>query len=162
MASERAFSQVYANKTWGDDAGLGAGPGSTPQATQALSALLAHVVLTYNISSMLDVPCGAMAWQPHMLDTVRRLRAVDGLDGRSAPKAANLGLVLGASGQLLAGVLTYKILQHVFRGAVPRESGHHDVFQHRTLGQEVVGLKDKADGLVSESCRLLGGEFGHF
>ena len=40
-------------------------------------------------------------------------------------------------------------------------SGHHDVFQHRTLGQEVVGLKDKADGLVSESCRLLGGEFGH-
>ena len=82
--SERAFSRVYSKKLWGDDAGRGAGPGSTPQATQALSALLAHVVLTLNISSMVDVPCGAMAWQPGVLDVIGRLRSVDGLAGQSA------------------------------------------------------------------------------
>lgn len=80
---ERAFSKVYAKKLWGD-AGHGAGPGSTPQATRTLSALLTHVVLTLNVSSMLDVPCGAMAWQTEMIDSINRLRAVDGLDGHPA------------------------------------------------------------------------------
>ena len=85
-SSERAFSRVYSKKLWGDDAGRGAGPGSTPEATQALLALLAHLVLTLNVSSMLDVPCGAMAWQPDVLDVIQRLRTVDGLDGRAAPQ----------------------------------------------------------------------------
>ena len=86
-SAERAFSRVYAKKLWGDDAGRGAGPGSTPEATQALSALLAHLVITLNITSMLDVPCGAMAWQPGVLDVLERLRAIDGLDGRPASRA---------------------------------------------------------------------------
>ena len=76
--AERAFSRVYAERLWGN-AGKGAGPGSTPEATQALSALLAHVVLKHNISSLLDVPCGAMAWQPRVLSVIKRLRSIDGL-----------------------------------------------------------------------------------
>ena len=86
-SSERAFSRVYSKKLWGDDAGRGAGPGSTPQATQTLSALLAHIVLTLNISSMIDVPCGAMAWQPGVLDVINRMRSIDGLDGHPAARA---------------------------------------------------------------------------
>ena len=74
---------MYEDKLWGDNAGLGAGPGSTPEATQTLSALLTHLVVTLNITSMLDVPCGAMAWQPRMLDAIRRARSID--DGLGAP-----------------------------------------------------------------------------
>lgn len=85
-SSQSAFSRVYSKKLWGDDAGRGAGPGSTPEATQTLSALLAHLVLTLNLTSMLDVPCGAMAWQPGVLEVINRLRAVDGLDGRPASR----------------------------------------------------------------------------
>jgi hypothetical protein len=87
-SSEDAFERVYSQRLWGDNAGLGAGPGSTPEATQTLSALLAHIVVTLNITSMLDVPCGAMAWQPRALNVVRRIRSIDGLDGRQAPTAA--------------------------------------------------------------------------
>ena len=60
------FSRVYDSKRW-SDAGLGSGPGSDFVNAQGAARILYHVALLYNVTSMIDAPCGAMEWQPQVL-----------------------------------------------------------------------------------------------
>ena len=84
---EAAFKRVYDGRLWGTDGG-GSGPGSSLEASQPVSGLISHLVLTLAITSMLDVPCGAMVWMPHVLNVIEKMRDIDGLDGRPAASVA--------------------------------------------------------------------------
>lgn len=78
------FDIVYAHQLWTngtDDGSGGSGPGSKVSETRTVSALLVHFILTHRVSSLLDVPCGGMAWMPETLRLIDRLREVDGIDG---------------------------------------------------------------------------------
>ena len=78
-----AFDHVYAAHVWGL-AGGGSGPGSSLASTRAISALLVHFVMAYNINTFLDAACGAMEWMPGTLDSIDDIRTVNGLAGRTA------------------------------------------------------------------------------
>eukprot|EP00884_Botryococcus_braunii_P014083 jgi/Botrbrau1/22676/Bobra.0132s0020.1 len=61
------FERIYDNKIWGDFGG-GSGLGSTVEYTCNIRGILRTVVSTYNIKSMIDLPCGAMVWMPLALE----------------------------------------------------------------------------------------------
>ena len=85
MATDRitsAFDLVYQHKLWDHGAAGGSGSGSTARNTHRFSQLLVHILLSYNISSMLDIPCGSFSWMPDVLRAVDTFRKIDGLDGR--------------------------------------------------------------------------------
>ena len=67
--TEAIFTDIYRHKRWTDatNAGKGSGAGSTVVAAQGASHILTHLALTLNVTSMLDAPCGAMAWQESMI-----------------------------------------------------------------------------------------------
>ena len=60
------FNEVFNRKTWGSS-GDGSGPGSTLQYTFKTRNIIKEVIQKYEIKSMLDAPCGAMAWMPELL-----------------------------------------------------------------------------------------------
>ena len=80
MNGTSAFDAVYELDLWNDGGlGSGSGPGSSLEATRTISALLVHLILTMNLKSMLDVPCGGMRWMPSVIETADDLYQVDGL-----------------------------------------------------------------------------------
>ena len=66
---------------YGPGTGGGSGPGSTPQSTRELCTLLVHLILSLNVRSILDAPCGAMAWMPIALHEAASLLRIDGIVG---------------------------------------------------------------------------------
>lgn len=64
-----AFDKIYSTDSWN----LGsvepetrAGPGSTIRYTQNVREFLGNVISTYNISTVVDMSCSEMLWQPHI------------------------------------------------------------------------------------------------
>ena len=72
-----AFTKVYDKFIWGPNAtsgGHGSGPGSSLAGTRAVRKYLPQLVEKYNISSMLDAPCGAFTWMPMVLEEIEKTR----------------------------------------------------------------------------------------
>jgi hypothetical protein len=71
------FSEVYANQYWGPEGGR-SGPGSDLHETVAIRTALPLLVQEYNITTLLDAPCGSFHWMhavlPLMLESNSRLR----------------------------------------------------------------------------------------
>ena len=67
---QERFSHIYATSAWGTE-GNGSGVGSSLAATVLLVSIVRAVVLAYNIQALLDAPCGAMAWQPRLLEALQ-------------------------------------------------------------------------------------------
>jgi hypothetical protein len=63
---KKIFNQIYDKKGWGE-AGGGSGPGSTLEYTTTTRNIIYTIVQKYKINSILDAPCGAMAWMPDIL-----------------------------------------------------------------------------------------------
>ncbi len=53
----RVFSDIYRKNTWGGEGG-GSGGGSTMEKTATIRSALPALIAKYNISSILDSPCG--------------------------------------------------------------------------------------------------------
>ncbi len=53
----KKFQDIYHSLAWTGEGG-GSGPGSTLEKTATLRALLPKLIAKYNITSMLDAPCG--------------------------------------------------------------------------------------------------------
>ena len=60
------FDFIYNKKLWGPDGG-GSGYGSDVNYTINTRNILHNIIKKYNISSMVDAPCGAMMWMPLLL-----------------------------------------------------------------------------------------------
>jgi hypothetical protein len=60
------FDKIYESKIWGPE-GHGSGPGSTIEFTTNCRNIVYNLVKKYKINSILDAPCGAMAWMPLLL-----------------------------------------------------------------------------------------------
>jgi hypothetical protein len=60
------FEKIYENKLWGSQ-GNGSGPGSSIEFTDNFRNIAYNLVRKYKINSILDAPCGAMAWMPLLL-----------------------------------------------------------------------------------------------
>lgn len=75
--NEQVFTAIYEKRVWGRE-GRGSGTGSDPAFAMGCAHVLFHVVLSLNISSVVDAPCGGMAWQewliPMLKHNVPRLR----------------------------------------------------------------------------------------
>jgi len=63
---QKKFDKIFKNKLWGPG-GDGSGPGSTIEFTDNLRTIIYNLVKKYKINSILDAPCGAMAWMPLLL-----------------------------------------------------------------------------------------------
>ncbi|KAG2422777.1 hypothetical protein HXX76_015797 [Chlamydomonas incerta] len=63
------FTRIYGAKLWGT-AGGGSGIGSEPNCTQFIRPKIVSVLQRYNVQSMVDAPCGSMAWMPLVLEQV--------------------------------------------------------------------------------------------
>jgi hypothetical protein len=71
-AIKQQFDQIYKNNLWGgkigvDETGGGSGDGSTIKYTTNCRKILYNVIKKYKIRSMIDAPCGSMAWIPLLL-----------------------------------------------------------------------------------------------
>ncbi|KAL4424079.1 hypothetical protein ABPG75_001380 [Micractinium tetrahymenae] len=83
---QHKFEEIYEYGGWGLE-GNGSGPGSTFNATVSIREILGKAIEALDVNSMIDVPCGAMAWMPLLLEEVERTR----------PKFRYLGLDIAAS-----------------------------------------------------------------
>ena len=63
---QEAFDAVFLSRRYGD-MGNGNGPGSTLEATAQIRPLLRDLILRLNATSLIDLGCGAMSWQPALL-----------------------------------------------------------------------------------------------
>jgi len=61
-----AFGDVYRTKLWTAEGG-GSGSGSTLPMTETIRSILRAVALKYHVRTMVDAPCGALAWMPQAL-----------------------------------------------------------------------------------------------
>jgi len=68
---KQEFENIYIRKLWGDD-GNGSGGGSTLEYTIETRNIIYEVVQKYKINSILDAPCGAMAWMPELLKNLSK------------------------------------------------------------------------------------------
>lgn len=62
----RTFSHIYEHKVWGP-AGGGSGIGSTMEHTTGVRSYLMDVFKKYSIATMVDAPCGSLAWMPEVV-----------------------------------------------------------------------------------------------
>ncbi|KAK9830319.1 hypothetical protein WJX72_010979 [[Myrmecia] bisecta] len=71
-ALQKRFEDIYATGIWGgDEHGGRSGGGSTIEFTESARTIVRLVVNLYNIQSMVDTPCGAMVWTPHVLNVIQ-------------------------------------------------------------------------------------------
>ena len=61
------FSAVYNRKRW-STAGNGSGPGSTLKNTESVRKFIDALINKHQITSIVDVSCGAMCWWPSLLE----------------------------------------------------------------------------------------------
>ena len=59
------FTNIYEQNIWACDESA-SGSGSTLQQTQVLRQALENVFVKYNITSVLDIPCGDFNWMQHV------------------------------------------------------------------------------------------------
>lgn len=64
---EHAFTNVYQKQQWGQEGG-GSGSGSTEVHAAGASRIVFHVLMAFNLQSMIDAPCGAMVWQKPLMN----------------------------------------------------------------------------------------------
>lgn len=64
------FQRIYDRNGWGPD-GNGSGVGSSMAATKRARLAVELLATRYGVTSLLDVPCGGMAWMP---EAVQRLQ----------------------------------------------------------------------------------------
>lgn len=70
----QSFSEVYRHRKWGNDGG-GSGGGSTLNATASVRKYFNDFFIKKKIkhARFLDAPCGAMLWQPALLEDIERI-----------------------------------------------------------------------------------------
>lgn len=73
-----AFEDIYQRNVWGD--GDGSGGGSEPKFAQGISDILLLLNKRFNITSMLDAPCGACKWTSSFLNRVQQGFKYTGID----------------------------------------------------------------------------------
>jgi len=69
LSNQQAFEEIYNKKQW---VGGGSGSGSFLSSTVAVRKFLIEVVQKYNISKMIDVPCGDLVWMPAALEVIEK------------------------------------------------------------------------------------------
>ena len=62
--TRRIFQGIYKGKGW-SEAGRGSGAGSTREATQIAVSIIRLLAAKYNVSSMVDAPCGEIPQLSH-------------------------------------------------------------------------------------------------
>mmetsp|Transcript_4988 Transcript_4988/g.7735 ORF Transcript_4988/g.7735 Transcript_4988/m.7735 type:complete len:306 (-) Transcript_4988:617-1534(-) len=77
IVRQKNFQKIYKNNMWGgwvrEEDGVyvpGAGGGSTVEVTEAIRKVLLGLIRKYDITSLLDAPCGDMNWMPLLLREV--------------------------------------------------------------------------------------------
>ncbi len=70
---KETFERIYAQQVWGPDGG-GSGLGSSLSYTAVTRKVLFDFVVSHNISSIVDAPCGSFVWMTVLL---KRLAAHD-------------------------------------------------------------------------------------
>jgi len=68
---QRAFTNVYNQKGWGDSGG-GSGTGSDLDATAKTRVGLKELIKKFNIKSIMDGACGAMVWMSVFLEDLEK------------------------------------------------------------------------------------------
>lgn len=68
------FQRIYQSGVWGafNDSAGGSGYGSLPEVAVGASRLIYHVVMMLDAHSVIDAPCGSMAWQASMVHQLHR------------------------------------------------------------------------------------------
>ena len=66
LVTQHKFEDIYDSRRWSTDNG-GSGTGSSLAVTQYAMSCVRTVVNRFQITSMADVPCGGMHWQPFLL-----------------------------------------------------------------------------------------------
>ncbi|KAG2422776.1 hypothetical protein HXX76_015796 [Chlamydomonas incerta] len=69
VPTKDVFSRIYSSRFWGN-AGGGSGIGSEPASTAVLRPKVVDIIRKYGIKSLLDAPCGSLAWMPLVLEQV--------------------------------------------------------------------------------------------
>lgn len=71
-AMQDKFEDIYKTNFWGsDEDGGGSGGGSTSVATQYTMSCIRAVINKFELTSMVDAPCGGMYWMPTLLRDIR-------------------------------------------------------------------------------------------
>ena len=72
-ARRKLFQDVYTNQVWthGDSSVPKSGSGSTLAKTQATRNALKEVILRYNVTSIVDAPCGDLTWMRSLFPFVK-------------------------------------------------------------------------------------------
>lgn len=69
---QNKFEDIYRTNFWGsDEDNGGSGDGSNSAATQYTMSCIRAVVNKYELTSMVDAPCGGMYWMPTLLRDLR-------------------------------------------------------------------------------------------
>jgi hypothetical protein len=58
---KEVFQTIYRDNHWHDDESV-SGPGSTIKITSSVRAAIPHLITKYEITSLLDIPCGDFNW----------------------------------------------------------------------------------------------------
>jgi hypothetical protein len=70
--NQQVFETIYEKNVWGHrndlNGGNGSGIGSAPRHTIYTRQVLHDLIRRYNVSSLLDAPCGSMVWMPLLLN----------------------------------------------------------------------------------------------
>lgn len=61
MSLQETFTEIYHKNSWKSDESR-SGQGSTLDATKAIKEVIPYLMKAYNINSVLDIPCGDLAW----------------------------------------------------------------------------------------------------
>lgn len=133
---EEAFSNIYKNRSWGDD-GRGSGPGSRIENTQGAFWAILDVIDRKGITHVLDAPCGGMVWQEPMLrrlaNTHPALRYF-GVDVVPSVIATNKQLGLPNARFALVNLASQRLPTESFFRRTPGLLFSRDALQHNTLG----------------------------
>ena len=71
--TQHIFQSIYNSKVWTQD-GRGSGKGSTREATQVAVSIIRSVAAKYNVSTMVDAPCGEMPLLSHLQAEIRQTK----------------------------------------------------------------------------------------
>ena len=70
------FTNIYASNLWGDGESL-SGPGSNQRETNTIKSQLPALLKRYEIVSLVDAPCGDLAWMGDLLGSFNRYVGID-------------------------------------------------------------------------------------
>lgn len=77
---DKVFSEVFHNNLWGGDVSK-SGPGSDLEQTRVIRTAIVDIIKKYNISSMIDAPCGDFYWMKEVVKNQQcTLESYTGID----------------------------------------------------------------------------------